>query len=205
MSAPATALTQRNIQILTDTNNESFAAALHECIARRAYEIFENAGRPAGEDQPHWFKAESEVLQHGSPIRESGSWSTANATLPGADAADVQVLLQSDRAILSCSKPAQCYVVFRFPVSVDPQTAAAYMKGDTFVLTAKHSSYHSPSLSHSPSNVAPTTPQSRSVTAPGAAANDSSASAATPKTASPTPATAPLNQKSETKAKSGKS
>ena len=194
MSAPATALTQRNVQILTDTNNQAFAAALHNCIARRAYEIFENAGQPAGQDQLHWFKAESQVLQHGSPIRESGSWSTANATLPGADGADVQVLLQSDRAILSCSKPAQCYLVFRFHVSVDPQTAAAYMKGDTFVLTAKHSPF---------STALATLDQSISVTGSGAAANNPSAPAAAPKAASPNPATAPLNQKSGTKAKNG--
>jgi hypothetical protein len=179
MSAPATALTQntqRNVQIITHGQHDAFAAVLHDSIAKRAYEIFENAGQPVGQDQAHWFKAESEVLQHGSPIRESGSWSTANATLPGAAAGDVQVLLQSDRAILSCSKPSQSYVIFRFPVSVDPQTAAAYMKGDTFVLTAKHSS----------SNTAPTAlDQSRSVTA------------------SATSTTASLNQKPGTKSKNG--
>lgn len=164
MSAPATALTQntRNVQIITDGNHDAFAAVLHDSIAKRAYELFENAGQPAGQDQTHWLRAESEILQHGSPIRESGSWFTANATLPGADAADVQVLLQGDRAILSCCKPSQSYVIFRFPVSVDPQTAAAYMKGDTFVLTAKHSS----------SNTASTTlDQARSVTESAAAAN----------------------------------
>ncbi len=179
MSAPATALTQntqRNVRIITDSNYDAFAAILHNTIAKRAYEIFENAGRPAGEDQAHWLRAESEVLQHGSPVRESGSWSTANATLPGAEAADVQVLLQSDRAVVSCCKPSQSYVIFRFPVSVDPQTAAAYMKGDTFVLTAKHTS----------SNTAPTAlDPARSVTAPA------------------TPTTASLNQKPGTKPKNG--
>jgi hypothetical protein len=179
MSAPATALTQhtqRNVQIITDGNHDAFAAVLHNTIAKRAYEIFENAGQPTGEDQAHWLQAESEVLQHGSPVRESGSWSTANATLPGADAADVQVLLQDDRAILSCCKPSQSYVIFRFPVSVDPQTAAAYMKGDTFVLTAKHS----------PSSSAPRTiDQARSVTASAA------------------PNTASINQKPGTKSKNG--
>ena len=186
MSAPATALTQhtqRNVQIITDGNHDVFAAVLHDSIAKRAYEIFENAGRPVGEDQVHWFRAESEVLQHGSPVRESGSWSTANATLPGAEAADVQVLLQSDRAILTCCKPSQSYVMFRFPICVDPQTAAAYMKGDTFVLTAKHSS----------SNTAATTlDKARSVTASGAAANNPSAAV------SPATKTAPA-----TKSKNG--
>jgi hypothetical protein len=43
------------------------------------------------------------------------------------------------------------------------------------------------------------------VTASAAAANNPNTSADAAKTASPTPATAPLNKKSETKAKSGKS
>lgn len=192
MSAPATALTQntqRNVQVITDGHHDAFAARLQDSIAKRAYAIFENAGRPAGQDQAHWFRAESEVLQHGSPIRESGSWSTANASLPGADAADVQVLLLGDRAILSCSKPSHSYVSFRFPVSVDPQTAAAYMKGHTFVLTAKHAS----------ANTAPTTlDQARAVTASGLEATNRSAAPAA-KTAPPTPANAPLNQKSGAK------
>jgi hypothetical protein len=183
MSAPATALTQntqRNVQIITDGHDDAFAAVLHDSIAKRAYEIFENAGRPAGQEQAHWFRAESEVLQHGSPIRESGSWSTANASLPGADAADVQVLLQGNRAILGCSRPSQSYVIFRFPVSVDPQTAAAYMKGHTFVLTAKHS----------PSNTTPTTvDQARSATAAGPEATHPSVA----------PANAALSQKSGSK------
>jgi hypothetical protein len=197
MSAPATALTQhtqRNVQIITDGDHQTFAAVLHDSIVKRAYEIFENAGRPAGQDQAHWFRAESEVLQSGSPTRESGSWSTANATLPGADATDVQVLLQSDRAILGCSKPSQSYVIFRFPVSVDPQTAAAYMKGDTFVLTAKHS----------PSNAAPATrEQSRSMTASGAAVNNSNVSAPGTKDAPAAPIAAALSQKTGTKSKNG--
>ena len=195
MSAPATALTQhtqRNVQIITDGHHHTFAAALHDSIVKRAYEIFEKAGRPAGQDQAHWFKAESEVLQRGSPTRESGSWSTANATLPGADATDVQVLLQSDRAILGCSKPSQSYVIFRFPVSVDPQTAAAYMKGDTFVLTAKHS----------PSHPATREP-SRSMTAAGVAVNNSNVSAPGTKNPPAAPIAAALSQKPGIKSKNG--
>jgi hypothetical protein len=192
MSAAATALTQntqRNVQIITDGHHDDFAARLRDSIAKRAYEIFENAGRPAGQGQAHWFRAESEVLQHGSPVRESGSWSTANASLQGADATDVQVWLLADRAILGCSKPSQSYVIFRFPVSVDPQTAAAYMKGHTFVLTAKHAAS---------STTPKTLDQTSSVTAAGLEAQKRSAAAAA-KTAPLAPANAPLNQKSGSK------
>jgi hypothetical protein len=35
--------------------------ASHEEIARRAYEIFIERGRPEGRDQEHWFAAESQL------------------------------------------------------------------------------------------------------------------------------------------------
>ena len=33
----------------------------HEEIARRAYEIFEERGRPHGRDQEHWLEAEAQL------------------------------------------------------------------------------------------------------------------------------------------------
>jgi len=36
--------------------------ALHAAIARRAYEIYEAAGRPQGQDVAHWLQAEAEIL-----------------------------------------------------------------------------------------------------------------------------------------------
>jgi hypothetical protein len=35
---------------------------LHAAIARRAYEIYEAAGRPEGQAVAHWLRAEAEVL-----------------------------------------------------------------------------------------------------------------------------------------------
>jgi hypothetical protein len=35
---------------------------LHAAIARRAYEIYEAAGRPEGQDVAHWLQAEAEIL-----------------------------------------------------------------------------------------------------------------------------------------------
>lgn len=33
----------------------------HDAIARRAYELWEQAGQPAGRDQEFWLRAEAEV------------------------------------------------------------------------------------------------------------------------------------------------
>jgi Protein of unknown function (DUF2934) len=34
---------------------------LHERVRRRAYELWESEGRPAGRERDHWFQAEHEV------------------------------------------------------------------------------------------------------------------------------------------------
>jgi hypothetical protein len=35
---------------------------LHERVRRRAYELWESEGRPAGREHDHWFQAEREVV-----------------------------------------------------------------------------------------------------------------------------------------------
>ena len=36
---------------------------MHEYIQRRAYELWESEGRPAGRDQANWLQAESEIAR----------------------------------------------------------------------------------------------------------------------------------------------
>jgi hypothetical protein len=38
-----------------------------EDVSRRAYEIWENQGRPDGNEQEHWYVAERELMQTGTP------------------------------------------------------------------------------------------------------------------------------------------
>jgi hypothetical protein len=38
---------------------------LQQCIQRRAYELWENEGRPQGREQVHWQQAEREVQARG--------------------------------------------------------------------------------------------------------------------------------------------
>ena len=39
-------------------------AGLHERIAKRAYELFEEGGCENGKDMDHWLEAEREVREH---------------------------------------------------------------------------------------------------------------------------------------------
>ena len=53
-------------------------AAIRQLIAVRAYEMWENQGRPHGHDVLHWHQAEQEVLSClGEGLTASGSASAA--------------------------------------------------------------------------------------------------------------------------------
>ncbi len=58
---------------MSDTSNPAKAAALRQLIAVRAYEMWENQGRPQGYDAIHWCQAEQDVL---------GSMAEASAAQP---------------------------------------------------------------------------------------------------------------------------
>lgn len=163
MSTPTTALessVQRNILIVNADHREVFESRFRQRVQERAYELFEGDGRADGKHDEHWLRAEAEVLQFAPPVRESGSWSTANAILQNTDPHDVQVLVLDDQAIVAIERASgetadgaaanadgssgsgesrsASYLLIRWPVHVDPATAAAYMKGNALVVTAKH-------------------------------------------------------------------
>lgn len=49
------------------------AVPLHDEIARRAQQIWEEQGRPSGRDEEFWLKAELEVLGADQDVRVEGS------------------------------------------------------------------------------------------------------------------------------------
>jgi hypothetical protein len=46
-----------------DTEKQARQAAIRQLTAVRAYEMWENQGRPQGRDQIHWRQAEQDVMQ----------------------------------------------------------------------------------------------------------------------------------------------
>jgi Protein of unknown function (DUF2934) len=155
MSTPAKALkplSQHNVLLITEDRRAAFESRLRQCIQDRAYQLFERNGAIPGQDQKHWFQAETELLERLPPVRESGAWCTANATLQNVEPQELQVLVLDDRAIVAVAKSphvdeasggplnqSPAYLLIRWPIHVDPATAAAYLKGNTLVVTAKHS------------------------------------------------------------------
>jgi len=78
---------------------------IHQNIARRAFEIFENDGGLFGHELDHWFKAEAELLHpvHVNII-ESGDALTIQAEAPGFDANELEVSLEPRRLTISGKK-----------------------------------------------------------------------------------------------------
>ena len=165
MSTPAKALNssiQRNVLIVSEDQRQAFESRFWQSIQQRAYQLFEQGGRIHGQDRTHWLQAEKELLQYAPPPREAGAWSTANASLQNVDPQNVQVLVLQDRIMVSLAHPAErpAYLLIRWPIRVDPATAAAYLKGDTLVVTAKHlaTTGGAPDRSATAVTVAPTNP-----------------------------------------------
>ena len=52
-----------------------------ELIAKRAYEMWENAGRPTGRDVEHWLKAEAEAAAKAAAVVDSKAQSARKSTL----------------------------------------------------------------------------------------------------------------------------
>ncbi|MGB6624631.1 MAG: Hsp20 family protein, partial [Candidatus Acidiferrales bacterium] len=78
---------------------------IHDDIARRAFEIFENAGGFLGHDLDHWLKAEAELLHpvHVN-ITESDDGLTVRAEAPGFDLGELEVSLEPRRLTITGKK-----------------------------------------------------------------------------------------------------
>ena len=71
-------------------------------VARRAYEIFENNGRPFGTELADWFKAETELLH---PVHiemaESDSAFKVRAEVPGFSAKDIEISVEPQKLTIT--------------------------------------------------------------------------------------------------------
>lgn len=132
--------------------NHRLAERANEAVARRAYSLFLADGAVDGHHLRHWLQAESEVLTRIPEITESGSWYTVNAPLPGFSSEQVHVGIDANQAVIvadkshstdqdggksSSSEAASVFLIADWPTEVDPDTASAYLKNDSLVVTVK--------------------------------------------------------------------
>jgi HSP20 family molecular chaperone IbpA len=120
--------------------------AIWRRIAERAYDFFEASGCVHGNDLGNWLRAESEVMQRGLEIRESGSWLAINALLPGVSAEDVQIYVEPSRVIVRAEKKdtqesrrlgqakKEVFLVADLNLEAEPATASASLKDQKLTL-----------------------------------------------------------------------
>jgi hypothetical protein len=98
---------------------EELEKTIYAKIRDRAYQLFEESGQMAGNEDANWLQAESEVLRAGAlHVRESGSWVALNASLPDAGGEDLQIAVKPKRVLVSA------YSLPREAASASPAAAA---------------------------------------------------------------------------------
>jgi HSP20 family molecular chaperone IbpA len=137
-------------RIIGESDKETFDQALHRRVSERAYHLYESSGREHGNDHAHWLQAQNEILQRGLEIRESGSWLSINAALPGVEADNIEVYLEPNRVIVRAEKSEtnqesdarefsrqEIFLIENLNNEVDPATASAAFKDQKLTLMVK--------------------------------------------------------------------
>ena len=106
-----------------------------------------------GNAEQHWLQAESEILQQGLEVRESGSWLSINASLPDVSAEDMEICVEPERVIVRAQKreasqdtgfanaerdaDGSCFLREACPWRLIPSTASAAFKDQKLTLMVK--------------------------------------------------------------------
>jgi HSP20 family molecular chaperone IbpA len=154
MATPKSALSgsSKTPQILTEDQNLAFRDRVRQCISQRAYDIYRDSGGHDGNDFENWIQAESEVLQRGLEVRESGSWLALNASIPDSSADNVEVCLtptsitvhaQKSEPLKNSGAHAQgltqreIFLTQDLNTEIEPSTASATLKDQKLTIMVK--------------------------------------------------------------------
>jgi len=117
---------------------------IHALVAKRAFEIFDDAGRPTDRELEHWLRAESELLHpvHVTVADSGNGLLTLRAEVPGFSAQELEVGVVPRRVAISGKResrdecrtesvvyaewcPDQIFRILDLPVDVDPSETMA--------------------------------------------------------------------------------
>ncbi len=92
--------------------------AVEQVIARRAYAIFEDAGREDGHSVEHWLRAEAEMLRAVPvDVSEAAAEVLVRAAVPGFRPDDLAIAVEPGRLLIAGQKDASVENVGREPVA----------------------------------------------------------------------------------------
>ncbi|HKQ86196.1 MAG TPA: DUF2934 domain-containing protein [Candidatus Acidoferrales bacterium] len=136
-------------KIISGEKKNAFLEEFRGLVSKRAYELFERLGRVDGDDLSHWLRAENELCVPLPEVQQSGAWYTVSAPVVGVPADRIKVSVDDDRALISTENGSyegasddsreylSTYYAVRWPESVSPETASAYLKNGTLTLVAR--------------------------------------------------------------------
>ena len=136
-------------RIVSKTEAEALDQAIRGHIADRAYQLYENSGYTQGHDREHWLRAESEILDRGLEVRESGSWLAVNGWLDQASPDGVEIYVDAKRIVVRAKKgkesdiskssalPPEKFLIADLHAEVEPITATAAIKDGRLTLMVK--------------------------------------------------------------------
>jgi HSP20 family molecular chaperone IbpA len=136
-------------KIVSGERKDAFLEEFRSLVSRRAYELFEELGRVDGNDVSHWLRAEDELCVRLAEVQESGAWYTVSAPVVGVPADRIKVSVDDNRALISAENGSydsasndsreysSTYYEIRWPESVSPETASAYLKNGTLTVVAR--------------------------------------------------------------------
>src|ERR1700730_8616417 len=104
----------------------------------RAYLLFEQSGREAGNEHANWSRAESEILRSGVNVRESGTWVALSFSIPDASGQRMQIAVRPTRVMVRARAVSneretsegakqderEIFIAANLAVEVDPPSAA---------------------------------------------------------------------------------
>jgi len=138
--------------IFDPKEREAFDQLIQRKVAERAYQLFQASNAAHGKDEEHWLQAESEILQHGLDIRESGSWLSITTSLPSISGDNLQVCIEPNRAVIhgqttsdqwdaslgtQTSSQQDFFLRCDLSVEVDPSTASSSLKDQKLTVMVK--------------------------------------------------------------------
>lgn len=148
-SSPKQSPASEMANVVSGKRKDALLGEFRGQVSKRAYELFEQLGRIDGNDLSHWLRAEDELCMKIPEVQQSGVWYTVSAPVVGVPADHIKVCVENGGALISAEKTseegesggsdeyASMYYSVRFPESVNPETASAYLKNGTLTIVAR--------------------------------------------------------------------
>lgn len=148
-SSPKQYPASETANIVSGEKKDELVGEFHNQVSKRAYELFEQLGRIDGNDLTHWLRAEGELCVRLPEVQQSGAWYTVSVPVVRVPADHIKVSVEDSGALISAEKSSEqgesrgsseytsVYYSVRFPESVNPETASAYLKNGTLTIVAR--------------------------------------------------------------------